>query len=281
VSGTNGDFLLRVAEVKADEVEDLERRGLAEAFERQAGAMPEPPAFFTSLRRPRRAYAVIGEIKRASPSAGDINVGLDPARQALAYERAGLAAVSVLNDATFFKGSPEHMLAAARATVLPVLCKDFVVAPVQVYRARAFGASAVLLIASLLNQPTLEMLTTLVRNVGLEPLVEVHDEDEVERAMRTDTRVIGVNARNLRTLEIDLEVSRRVIGAIPERYLRIAESGIHDRATMVELAELGYDAFLVGTYLSSARDLNAAVDALMEDGRGERSGEGGGSGPTA
>lgn len=278
MSGANGDFLLRVAEVKANEVEELERRGLSEAFERQAGAMPEPPAFYSSLRRPQRAYAVIGEVKRASPSSGDINVGLDPASQALAYERAGLAAVSVLNDATFFKGSPEHMLAAARATVLPVLCKDFVVAPVQVYRARAFGASAVLLIASLLNQPTLEMLTTLVRNVGLEPLVEVHDEEEVARAMRTDTRIIGVNARNLRTLEIDLEVSRRVIASIPERYLRIAESGIHDRDTMLDLAGRGYDAFLIGTYLSGAADLQGAVDALMQDGRGPGRGERGDGG---
>ena len=256
-------FLSRVREVKEKEVDALRRAGALGDFKRTAAVMPLPPSFHDALRVPRAAYAVIGEIKRASPSAGEIRADLDTAELARAYEAAGVSAVSVLTDATFFRGSPHDLLSAAQATSLPVLCKEFVIDPVQVYQARAFGASAVLLICELLDDEQLDALIRTAHHLSLDPVVEAHTTDQLARALATKARIIGINARNLTTLEVDLKVLRRLVHRLPENVVRVAESGIHDHAVMHELAEAGFDAFLIGEYLSSASDLKAAFDALV------------------
>ena len=204
------DFLKSIKAQKAKEVAELKRSGASAMFIRQSLVMPLPPSFHDSLRVPKRRFAIIGEVKRSSPSVGAINLELDPATQAAAYEAAGLSAVSVLTDQTHFGGSPQDMLAAAQTTTLPVLCKDFIIDPVQVYRARAFGASAVLLICALLDDDQLWALVQLTRKLSLDPFVETHSADEIERALALGVRVIGVNARNLKTLKVDLNTTRRL-----------------------------------------------------------------------
>ncbi|MGD8869749.1 MAG: indole-3-glycerol phosphate synthase TrpC [Gemmatimonadales bacterium] len=257
------DFLREVLEVKRAEVAELYRSGARGSHKRQALTMPLPPSFHDALRVPPRRFAVIGEIKRASPSAGDIRPDLDAGERAKLYESLGLAAVSVLTDEHWFKGRPEDMLAAAQATTRPVLCKDFIIDPVQIERARAYGASAVLLICALLDDDALRTLIRTARRLSLDPLVEVHDSRELSRALDVDARIIGVNARDLRTLEVDLNVPRRLVHRLPEWTIKIAESGLRDHDTLVELSEAGFDAFLIGEYLSSADDPASAVDALM------------------
>ncbi|MCA9564872.1 MAG: indole-3-glycerol phosphate synthase TrpC [Myxococcales bacterium] len=257
------DFLEQVLEVKKREVEELKRSGVHAQFKRQALLMPLPPSFHDALRVPRHRYAVIGEIKRASPSAGDINPGLDAAAQAKAYEDVGLSAISVLTEREFFKGQPQDLLAAAQTSILPVLCKDFIIDPVQIYQARAFGASAVLLISTLLDDTSLRLLIREAHKLSLDPFVETHTAEEIERALDFGARVIGINSRNLRTLKVDISIPKRLVTQLPESVVRVAESGVADNETLTDLHRAGFDAFLVGQYLSSAKNLPAAVTNLM------------------
>lgn len=257
------DFLDRVLAKKREEVDALKRAGALGTFKRTASAMPLPPSFHDALRVPRAAYAVIGEIKRASPSAGAINDELDAAEQARTYEAIGVSAVSVLTDETWFRGSPRDLLAAAQATALPVLCKDFVIDPVQIYQARAFGASAVLLICELLSDDELDALVRVAQLLSLDAVVEAHSADQLERALATRARVIGINARDLRTLEVDTRIPMRLVHRFPEHVVKVAESGIRDHETLHRLAEAGFDAFLIGEHLSRAADPLAAFAALM------------------
>jgi indole-3-glycerol phosphate synthase len=225
--------------------------------------MPLPPSFHDALRVPRGPYAIIGEIKRASPSAGDLHSDLDAGERARLYEALGLSAVSVLTDATFFKGSPHDLLAAAQATSLPILCKDFIIDPVQIYQARAFGAAAVLLICELLTDQELVTLIRVAQSLSLNSLVEAHSVKTLGRAVRSGARVIGVNARNLKTLSVDHSIAKRLVHAMPDDVVKVAESGISSHATIHELSELGYDAFLIGEALSRADDLETKVVELM------------------
>ena len=257
------DFLKKIRDVKVAEVAALKKSGAHAVFKRQAMLLPLPPSFHDALRVPRHNYAVIGEIKRSSPSVGTINSDLDAGTQAKAYEEAGISAVSVLTESTFFNGSPADLLAAAQATQLPVLCKDFIIDPIQIYRARAFGASAVLLICAMLDDDHLRALVRVARQLSLDPVVETHSAEEIERALAVEARIVGVNARDLDSLEVDLAVPRRLVHKLPESVVRVAESGIHRHEDVVDLAERGFDAFLVGQYLSSAPDLEAAVDGLL------------------
>jgi indole-3-glycerol phosphate synthase len=257
------DFLARVLAQKQEEVDALKRAGALGMFKRTASAMPLPPSFHDALRVPRAAFAIIGEIKRASPSAGVIRDDLDAARQARLYEEIGVSAISVLTESTWFHGTPRDLLAAAQATSLPVLCKDFVIDPVQVYQARAFGASAVLLICELLGDEELDALIRVSRLLSLDPVVECHSAEQLERALASRARIIGINARDLRTLEVDPRVPLRLAHRLPEHALTIAESGIKDHETVQRLADAGFDAFLIGELLSGADDPAAAFAALM------------------
>ena len=206
--------------------------------------------------------AVIAEVKRRSPSKGVINPGIDASAQALSYARGGAAALSILTEPSEFGGSPEDLRDARRATELPTLKKDFHVHPVQVLEARAIGASAVLLIARALPTDTLRAMSDFASELGVEVLVEVRSESELDDAMVIDNAVIGVNARDLETLIIDRDITPRLISQIPIDRIAIAESGVTARSDVERAAAAGADAVLVGSSISASADPTSAVAAL-------------------
>lgn len=238
----------------------------------RARAVDMPPAesFIGALRRTE--VAVIAEVKRRSPSKGTINAAIDAATQARAYERGGAAALSILTEPAEFGGALGDLGEASRATSIPTLKKDFHVHPVQVFEAKAAGASALLLIARALPPGQLAELAELAADVRLEVLIEVRSESELEDALAVDGAVIGVNSRNLETLVIEPEVAARVLAAIPPRRIAIAESGIVQRSDVERVAAAGADAVLVGSSLSASADPSAAVAALTGVARVRRGG---------
>ena len=221
---------------------------------RRAAEKAGPPRpFAAALSRPGRVN-VIAEHKRRSPSRGAIREDLAPADVARRYEAAGAAALSVLTEGPHFGGSLEHLVRARLATALPVLRKDFVVDPWQVWESRAAGADAVLLIVAALADAELRALLAAARAAGTEALVEVHDAVELDRALAAGARVVGVNNRDLRTLQVTLETALSLAEAIPEDVVAVAESGIRSGADARRLRGAGFDALLVGEHLMAAED---------------------------
>jgi indole-3-glycerol phosphate synthase len=215
---------------------------------------------------------VIAEVKRRSPSRGVINAGLDAAAQAAAYARGGAAALSILTEPTEFGGSTEDLHRARAATKLPTLKKDFHVHPAQVLEARAAGASAMLLIARALAPAQLGDLAGYARELGVEVLIEVRGERELEDALAIHDAPIGVNSRDLETLIIEPQVTAQLLALIPPHRIAIAESGVGSRADVMRVASLGADAVLVGSSVSVAADPAAAVAALAGVPRMRRAG---------
>ncbi|HJR60401.1 MAG TPA: indole-3-glycerol phosphate synthase TrpC [Vicinamibacterales bacterium] len=222
---------------------------------------PQGSAFADALRGspPPR---VIAECKRRSPSRGILRQQYDPAAHAVAYAAAGAAAISVLTEPTFFDGAPSHLTAVRAAVTVPLLRKDFIVTAYQVHESVALGADAVLLIAGALDGAELRRLHDLACSLGLAALVEVHTAPELERALEADVRIIGVNSRDLRTLQVDLDVVQRLADAIPDEIIAVAESGIRSGDDLRRFSSLGYDAFLVGERLIVHEDPGAALRAL-------------------
>ena len=225
-----------------------------------AGTGPPVRPFGAALRGD--GLAVVAEIKRRSPSLGDLDPGLDPARVAASYEQGGAACLSVLTDESFFGGSVADLAAARAATSLPVLRKDFTVAPADVYDARAMGADAVLLIVAALTPTELGMLHDLARSLGMDALVEVHDERDLDVALGAGATLVGVNQRDLVTFTVDTDRAVRLAAAIPEGVIKVAESGVDGPEAAARLAEAGYDAVLVGESLIRAGDRADAVASL-------------------
>lgn len=241
---------------------ELVRRDLDE-LELQVRSAPAPRPFAEALAAGEGpGIAVIAEVKRRSPSKGDLATGLDPARLARAYEAGGAACVSVLTDRSFFGGSPEDLAAARAACSLPVLRKDFTVCEADLYDARLMGADAALLIVAALSDGELARLVELSARLGLAALVEVHDEDELARALDAGASLIGVNQRDLHTFEVDTARAERVRAAIPDGVLTVAESGIREAADLGRLASAGFDAALIGETLVVAADPADALQAL-------------------
>ncbi len=209
------------------------------------------------------AIALVAEIKRRSPSRGDLAPDLDPAQVARAYASGGASCLSVLTDGPHFGGSPEDLASARDAIGLPVLRKDFTVSAADVYDARIMGADAVLLIVALLEQGELADLHVIAGDLGMAALVEVHDEDELERALEVDAQIVGVNQRDLHSFEVDRRRAVRVARRVPPGVLKIAESGIESASDVAELAAAGFDAVLVGEALVRSRDRSAAVAELI------------------
>jgi indole-3-glycerol phosphate synthase len=243
--------------------EEAVRRPLAEVRAAAAAAPPRRP-FAATLTRAGRAN-VIAEHKRRSPSRGPIREDLAPGDVARAYAAAGAVALSVLTEPESFGGRLEHLVEARSAVTLPVLRKDFVVDAWQLWEARAAGADAALLIVAALDDAALEGLLAVAREAELEALVEVHDRAELERALAAGATIVGVNNRDLRTLEVRIETSLDLAPAIPADVVAVAESGLRRGADLRRLREAGFDAFLVGESLMSSADPGAALRALVEE----------------
>jgi indole-3-glycerol phosphate synthase len=235
---------------------------IGEVDKRAAAVEPRRGAFRQALER-RGHLNVIAECKRRSPSRGVLRRAYDPAAIAASYERAGAAAISVLTEPTFFDGSLEHLADARAATSLPILRKDFIVDRYQIVEARAAGADAVLLIVAALDALALKSLHQTAQEAGLDVLVEVHELFELPVALEAGASIIGVNNRNLRTLDVSTDVSAQVIDLIPEDVVAVAESGLKTAEDVGRLRKNGYDAFLIGERLMTAEDPGEALAQLL------------------
>ncbi len=239
-----------------------EREQDADLEARASRRQPQTGRFREALSVPNRIN-IIAECKRRSPSRGVLRADYDPVAIATGYERAGAAALSILTEPTFFDGSLEH-LAAVRETVrLPLLRKDFIVDSYQLLEARANGADAVLLIVAALGESDLRTLLSAARAFGLAALVEVHDEAEVERALEAGAEIVGVNNRNLRTLDVDVHVSERAAARIPSTVVAVSESGIKTAEDVSRLQAMGYRAFLIGERFMTAANPGLALSELL------------------
>jgi len=236
------------------------------ALAERADAMPSRTGRFQLALTRTDRLNIIAECKRRSPSRGVLRSDYDPVAIARAYEVAGAAAVSVLTEPTFFDGSLAHLAAVRAAVDIPVLRKDFMVSSYQVWEARAWGADVILLIVAALDQPTLIGLRERAESLGMTALVEVHDEEEADRAVHAGARVIGVNARNLKTLEVDRSTFARVAPRLPAGVVKVAESGVRGPHDLIGYAAAGADAVLVGEGLVTAGDARQAVADLVTAG---------------
>jgi indole-3-glycerol phosphate synthase len=259
------DILQRIVAVKRDEVAQARRRcGLAE-LQAQAAAASPARGFAAALRARVEAGspAVIAEVKKASPSKGVLREHFVPADIARSYESGGAACLSVLTDERFFQGCAAYLQQARESCSLPVLRKDFLIDPYQVVEARAMGADCVLLIAACLDDGLMSELEACATEQGLDVLVEVHDGEELERALRLRTPLIGVNNRNLRTFEVSLDTTIGLLPRVPGDRLLVTESGILARADVQRMRSAGVHAFLVGEAFMRAPDPGQALRDLF------------------
>lgn len=257
------DLLLAIVAAAERLVEVRREREPTAALEKRAAARSPAGGRFEQVLGTAGRRNVIAECKRRSPSKGVLAEEYDPASIARLYERGGAAAISVLTEPTFFDGALEHLTAVRQAVSLPLLRKDFVVNEYQLLEARACGADAVLLIVAALEQITLGRLQARAWELGLSALVEVHDEEELVRALDSGARVIGVNNRNLRTLQVDVDASHRLAARIPSGVVAVSESGLQSRADLERLAAAGYGAFLIGERFMTDSDPARAIRELI------------------
>jgi indole-3-glycerol phosphate synthase len=257
-----GTVLGRIVEARRAEVA-RRRRIVPEAVLRIAATKAEPARDFAGMLC-RDTINVIAELKKASPSAGLLREQFDPASLARALEAAGAAALSVLTEENSFQGALSHLRDARAATTLPVLRKDFIVEPWQVWEARAANADTFLLIVATLAPAALVSLLELGRELGMEPLVEVHTREELDAALAAGARMIGVNNRNLHTLEVSVETSLELIESIPGDCIAVSESGLRSAEDLARLRRAGFDAFLIGERLMREADPGAALRRLLE-----------------
>jgi indole-3-glycerol phosphate synthase len=257
----SGTVLDRIIEARRAAIAHR-KKSLPEAAAR-FGAKNAKPVRDFSAALTRDSLNVIAELKKASPSAGLIRPEFDPAALAKAFEAAGAAALSVLTEEEFFQGDLKYMRDARAAVGLPVLRKDFIVDPWQVWEARATDADSFLLIVAALGDSLLGELLALGRELGMEPLVEVHTREELNRALAAGARLLGVNNRDLRTLEVRLETSMELIQAIPDECVAVCESGLRSHADLARLRQAGFDAFLIGEHLMTKPDPGEALGALL------------------
>src|SRR5690606_22915674 len=207
--------------------------------------------------------AVIAEIKKASPSKGLIREDFDPVEIAKSYQQGGAACLSVLTDEPYFQGHADYLLMAKRATNLPVLRKDFMIDPWQIFQSRVLAADCVLLIVACLNDAQLMEMTLLARDLGMDVLMEVHDAEELERALKTPAQLIGINNRNLKTFDTDLATSERLFESVDDSRLLVSESGIHTAADVQRLKAAGIHCFLIGESLMREADPGAQLRRII------------------
>ncbi|OFS16515.1 indole-3-glycerol phosphate synthase TrpC [Corynebacterium sp. HMSC27B11] len=255
-------------EIIAGVLEDQARREAEVPLaEIKARALDAPPALDALAALSGPDVSVIAEVKRSSPSKGALAAIPEPEVLAKAYAKNGAAVISCLTEERRFNGSLADFDAVRANVDIPLLRKDFIVNPYQIYEARAHGADVILLIVAALEQERLTGLLECAESLGMTALVEVHTEDEVERAVAAGAKVIGVNARNLKTLEVDMSVFGRIAPLIPDHIVKIAESGVRDKYDLIEYARHGANAVLVGEGLVTADDPGAAAKALVVAGQ--------------
>jgi indole-3-glycerol phosphate synthase len=259
------DLLDRITRYKRDEIGAARAARPQRAIEELARKAPPVRPFAGAIEKKLAAgqFALIAEIKKASPSKGLIRADFDPPSLARAYEAGGAACLSVLTDAPSFQGAPEYLTAARAATQLPVLRKDFMLDPYQVAEARAWGADCILIILAQVDDATARDLTSVAKAWGMDAIAEVHDEIELERALRLDCRLVGINNRDLKTFETTLETTERLAPLVPKDRIAIAESGIATPADLERLARASVRAILVGESLMRQADVKAATRALL------------------
>jgi indole-3-glycerol phosphate synthase len=268
-SMTRKTILEEILKTKRDELASLTL--FRKALEGQVVEAPPLRGFEVALQRPSEV-SVIAEFKRRSPSAGDINPYAQVAGQASVYEASGAAAISILTDETYFGGSLGDLRSAREAVGVPLLRKDFILEPVQLYEARSAGADAILLIARVLTDSRLRELLDLSDELGLAALVEAHDEGDIDKALGSGARLIGVNARDLASFEVNFEQALRLIESLPSSVVAVAESGISSPEDAAAAGSAGADAILVGGWLMKG-DPQSGVESLVGHPRRPRRGE--------
>lgn len=247
---------------KIEEVDENKRLVPVEILKERCKEFPETRKFREALKK-NNGINIIAEVKKASPSAGIIKEDFNHVNIAMEYEASGASAISVLTDKEFFMGDLKYLTDIKNTINLPVLRKDFIVDPYQIYEARAAGADAVLLIAKILSVEELETFLSLSHGLGMECLVEIHDNNELEKVLETDAAIIGINNRNLDTFETDLETSIQLHTLIPEGKIKVSESGIKGRADVLKLEEAGIDAILIGETLMRSKDIHFKMKELF------------------
>ncbi|MBM0637533.1 indole-3-glycerol phosphate synthase TrpC [Campylobacter sp. VicNov18] len=247
--------------------QDLKKRKAQLPYDMLGRSLASNPFFpkdvIKALKRVAKEVKIIAEVKKASPSKGVIKEDFDPLKIALNYQKSGAAAISVLTQEHFFQGSLEYLSLIRRYTQLPLLRKDFIFDEYQILEALVYGADFILLIAKMLSMKELKRLFEFAQHLGLQALVEIHDKEDLSKAIFTGAHIIGINHRNLEDFSMDMTLCEKLIPSIPNSKIIIAESGLEDKEFLIHLQDLGVDAFLIGEYFMRQADEQKALKALL------------------